>query len=72
MRIRVDINPLQPLMRGLNLKLENGRVKWIDFRYEKLPYFCYNCGLIGHRYRDCEILLVANETDSDSGLIPNA
>ncbi|MCH81132.1 F-box/FBD/LRR-repeat protein [Trifolium medium] len=28
-------------------------VNWIDFRYEKLPMFCFHCGIIRHNEANC-------------------
>ena len=34
---------------------EGGEEKEITMpvRYERLPYFCYVCGHVGHQYREC-------------------
>lgn len=53
MRIRVAINLNQFLMRGTKVLLGEGEERWIEFKHEKLPFFCYFCGVIGHRYIDC-------------------
>ncbi|XP_027178169.1 uncharacterized protein LOC113777336 [Coffea eugenioides] len=42
----------EPLMRGTTVKLE-GKVKWLSFKYERCPDFCYTCGKIGHSERNC-------------------
>ena len=32
-----------------------GKLKWISFKYVKVPEFCYACGLLGHVYRGCSL-----------------
>ena len=27
--------------------------RWLLFKYECLPYFCYRCGLLEHDLKDC-------------------
>ncbi|XP_071916207.1 uncharacterized protein [Coffea arabica] len=42
----------KPLLRGTIVKTE-GTMKWVVFKYERCPDFCYNCGLVGHGERTC-------------------
>lgn len=28
---------------------------WCPILYEKLPDFCFNCGIIGHSHRECQV-----------------
>ena len=32
---------------------EGGEQRWISFKYERLPNFCYRCGMLSHGLRDC-------------------
>jgi hypothetical protein len=49
-KIRVDLTT--PLARGRMLHVA-GRSIWIAFKYEKLPKFCFKCGVILHGRRGC-------------------
>ena len=48
MRIRVLVDTSKPLCRGRKLCMEDGKVGWVRFRYERLPNLCYWCGLLTH------------------------
>ncbi|CAN1840638.1 Uncharacterized protein At4g02000 [Linum perenne] len=56
MRIRVTVDIRKPLRREKRLRKANGESALCDFKYERLPNFCYICGKIGHIDRYCEIL----------------
>ncbi len=53
MRIRVSMDLTKPLCRGRKATLEKGREVWISIKYERLPNFCYWCGLVSHSDKDC-------------------
>ena len=53
LQIRVEVEIAKPLMRGCIIQVEDDKPAWVDFRYEHLPIFCYNCGLLGHSSSDC-------------------
>lgn len=53
MRIRVTLNIMKPLHRVLNIEGPNNRAIQVTFAYERLPNFCYFCGLLGHLVKDC-------------------
>ncbi|KAL5819940.1 hypothetical protein ACOSQ4_023782 [Xanthoceras sorbifolium] len=51
-RVLIDIN--KPLRRGLRVAMgENDELVSVLLCYERLPNFCYFCGLVGHLIRDC-------------------
>uniref|UniRef100_A0A2N9IMR2 Reverse transcriptase domain-containing protein n=1 Tax=Fagus sylvatica TaxID=28930 RepID=A0A2N9IMR2_FAGSY len=62
MRVRVQVELSKPLCRGCKLVLANGGERWISFKYERLPNFCYWCGLLSHREKDCKFWLNNQET----------
>jgi hypothetical protein len=57
MRIRVKVNINKPLCRGRKIGLANGKDSWVAFRYERLPNYCYWCGLLTHGEKDCDYWL---------------
>jgi hypothetical protein len=54
LRIRVTLDLTKPLDRGRALNL-GGKTSWVEFRYEKLPLFCFRCGCIVHGPRGCPV-----------------
>jgi hypothetical protein len=49
LRARVAIDMSKPIKRGVLLKMsKDSAPEWFDARYEKLPFFCRSCGVIGH------------------------
>jgi hypothetical protein len=53
LRVRLRINITKPLARGRMLRLKE-RSYWIPFQYEKIPKFCYQCGIIWHGMGGCK------------------
>ena len=52
MRVRIVLDLSKPLSRGKRLKLRD-RSTSIPFKYEKIPRFCFNCGVIYHGSQGC-------------------
>ncbi|XP_030936468.1 uncharacterized protein LOC115961671 [Quercus lobata] len=53
MRVRVAIPVSKPLRRGGFIEDSDGERTWVKFKYERLPVFCYYCGILGHDLRHC-------------------
>nr|GLL37811.1 uncharacterized protein LOC109174453 [Ipomoea trifida] len=52
-RVRVAIDISKPLKKQMKLKRDNGSWAFVDFRFERLPTFCFLCGVIGHGDKYC-------------------
>ena len=65
LRVRVLMDVTKKLMRGKKVAIEGDEARWVHFKYERLPNFCYNCGLLSHDMRDC-LDLSRNEKQPDS------
>jgi hypothetical protein len=52
LRVRIKIDLTKPLARGRMINLQGKRL-WIPFQYERLPRFCFHCGLICHGSDGC-------------------
>ena len=53
LRVRVEIDVTRKLIRGQKINMEKGETRWVHFKYERLPNFCYRCGLLVHDLKDC-------------------
>ena len=55
-RIKVMIDVSKPLKRVQRIRSSTGVGLLIEIKYERLPIFCYACGIIGHIERDCVLV----------------
>lgn len=52
-RIRVRVDATKEIRRGTFLRLGSGNRLWVAFTYERMPLYCYLCGLVGHMEKKC-------------------
>ena len=52
-RIRVMIDVHSALKQVVSLAVEGEGKRWLFIKYEKVPFFCKHCGLIGHNHEEC-------------------
>ncbi|OMO68993.1 hypothetical protein CCACVL1_19721 [Corchorus capsularis] len=54
LRIRIQMNLSQSLKAGTIVSAPSDEL-YVDFRYEKLPDYCWICGLLDHIDNDCPV-----------------
>lgn len=47
-KIKVKLHIKDLITPGMYIGIKTNGVIWIDYRYEKLPMFYFQCGLVGH------------------------
>ncbi|XP_021767686.1 uncharacterized protein LOC110732082 [Chenopodium quinoa] len=55
-RVKVLLNVTKPLRRFQRIIDKGGRVVCVEFAYERLPFFCFACRVIGHAEKECEMV----------------
>ncbi|PON86542.1 Zinc knuckle CX2CX4HX4C [Trema orientale] len=54
MRVRVRMDITKPLRRGLRVRVgEASKEISLILQYERLPDFCFDCGMIRHKHLEC-------------------
>lgn len=62
-RVCLEIDLAKPLSQGFWLGDDVHRV-FVVVQYERLPIFCYNCGLIGHGSNSCSCSVTSGASSS--------
>lgn len=52
-RVRLMMDVHKPLRRFQKIKNKNNTIVTIEYKYERLPFFCFLCGCMGHHEKDC-------------------
>ncbi|XP_042962496.1 uncharacterized protein LOC122296768 [Carya illinoinensis] len=60
LRVRVAVDILKPLLRGKWMRFEEEE-HWISFKYERLQNFCFHCGILNHKGKNCNKLRFENQ-----------
>ncbi|KAF4353365.1 hypothetical protein F8388_016548 [Cannabis sativa] len=69
LRFRAILDISKPLLRGEMVKLKDSLDEfWLEFRYERLPEFCFECGTIGHPFESCHKFLEQIYNGNDPSL----
>ena len=55
LKIKVDLPIDKPLCRGGNVVGIEGDKYWVHYKYERLPTFCFICGMMGHDDKHCHV-----------------
>lgn len=63
-RVRVWIDCTKPLKRFQTIRIKGDARVTINIKYERLPHFCFLCGLMNHTEKDCSYI---NEEEKEKG-----
>ena len=55
--VKVEVDVTKPLCRCRKVALNDDNEIWVSFKYEKLPNFCYWCGMVSHADKECDVWL---------------
>jgi hypothetical protein len=67
LRARVAIEIGKPLRRGVLLRMSRSEEpRWFAIQYERLPFYCFGCGIMGHSEIECPNPVPRN----DDGKLP--
>ncbi|KAL2933765.1 hypothetical protein RDABS01_016884 [Bienertia sinuspersici] len=52
-RVKVMLDVMKPLRIYQRIKNKEGKVIKVDYKYERLPFLCFMCGIMGYNEKDC-------------------
>lgn len=52
LRVKILLDLTKPVLRGRKINIQ-GKPVWITFQYERLPKFCFLCGVMSHGKAGC-------------------
>ncbi|KAM6578787.1 hypothetical protein CsatB_030624 [Cannabis sativa] len=58
LRVRVRLDVRKPIKRRMKIINEDSSWYWVNFKYERMPTFCFICGIIGHSEKFCRRLFL--------------
>ena len=64
----MHIDVTKRLVRGKKITIEGGESRWVSFKFERLPNFCYRCSLLSHALKDCNEGLEHNKEEGANAL----
>ncbi|XP_042954408.1 uncharacterized protein LOC122290790 [Carya illinoinensis] len=67
LRVRVAVDIHKPLLRGKWMLFEE-KEYWISFKYERLQNFCFHCGILYHKVKNCNKLWYENQEEDQAPL----
>lgn len=53
LRVRVHVDPVEPLVQNIRVRLGDNSFVWVDCKYETIFRSCAFCHVIGHTMQDC-------------------
>jgi len=67
LRARIIISLNEPVSRVVSVfSSRRKRKEWYDVVYERVPFFCFSCGIIGHSEIECP----TPATRDENGCLP--